>query len=461
MISFTGRGTPRFEHSGTSFDYTPSDSFEHLIRDELVDANITRPSIKNGTVKVIKKGQWVRNQYVFRESKDNIDKFIAIAFEDIVFTPDTSKGFKYSAVVEGVEIDDTDPLRVYVIVMVLSKKYCDPGTHITITSPNGSGTYQRNEIIPITWSSYSVSGYAGIELWKNDEKLSDIVTAASETVLVTAGTYNWTIPADAVIASDYQIKVLDSTGYIYDLSDANFSITYDGFNLYDGTDDFTLTKLKEISTTGDWTISWWYNANGVARPDNEYLFGQYQSVNYNFDIFIEYTGNKLRYVQDNNGKTIFSTSASSISTDAGWHHFCLRRQYVSGASVVTLYIDGVSDTMTTSTNTLDAPGMDMASDYLLVGKYDTGTPGYIDARSLKHIIIYNKVISTGDIAKLYAKDYYTMTDTPINNPTVCKMFWRCNEADPGSPYTDATIDYSGNNNHGTPTNIAGTFFNQS
>jgi hypothetical protein len=42
------------------------------------------------------------------------------------------------------------------------------------------------------------------------------------------------------------------------------------------------------------------------------------------------------------------------------------------------------------------------------------------------------------------------------------MIWyKCNEADTGAPYTDKALDSSGNGNHGTPTNITGaTFFNQ-
>jgi hypothetical protein len=47
--------------------------------------------------------------------------------------------------------------------------------------------------------------------------------------------------------------------------------------------------------------------------------------------------------------------------------------------------------------------------------------------------------------------------TSISNKIV---WYKCNEADTGAPYTDKALDSSGNGNHGTPVNITGaTFFN--
>jgi uncharacterized membrane protein len=85
---------------------------------------------------------------------------------------------------------------------------------ITITSPSEGDTWYRGEASTITWTS-DVSGYVGIELYKNDSFYSTLKSSTYND-----GNYYWTVPSNLPIGSSYQIKIT-STYYssIYDFSD--------------------------------------------------------------------------------------------------------------------------------------------------------------------------------------------------------------------------------------------------
>jgi len=92
---------------------------------------------------------------------------------------------------------------------------------LTVTSPNGGETFEQGTTQPITWTSANFTGFIKIEL---ESPAKGLVTLA-ENVPVVDGTWDWAIPADQAVGSDYKIKISDQAdGDPMDESDAVFSI---------------------------------------------------------------------------------------------------------------------------------------------------------------------------------------------------------------------------------------------
>lgn len=93
---------------------------------------------------------------------------------------------------------------------------------IAVVSPNGGEKLTRGSVVPITW------GYTGnpganvkIQLY-NGIFLSRTITSSAP---LSAGSYNWIIPATQPIGSSYKIKVISTTNAkAFDSSNASFSI---------------------------------------------------------------------------------------------------------------------------------------------------------------------------------------------------------------------------------------------
>ena len=113
---------------------------------------------------------------------------------------------------------------------------------------------------------------------------------------------------------------------------------------------------------------------------------------------------------------------------------------------VKIYVDGVQ--LTLSVDTGDDGSIQNTANYAL-GK--RGNAASYNGR-MSNVVFTETAWTEAEI-----DDYQDgiLDDTGV-------ALYRMNESDPGSPWTDATVDSSGNDNHGTPVGIDGaTFFNQS
>ena len=93
---------------------------------------------------------------------------------------------------------------------------------ITVTSPNGDEEWDRGNSYDITWTSSDFTDNVKVELYK--------ATVRGYTELISStendGLWQWDIPSEETIASDYKIRISDSNdGIPYDVSDSFFSIT--------------------------------------------------------------------------------------------------------------------------------------------------------------------------------------------------------------------------------------------
>jgi len=85
---------------------------------------------------------------------------------------------------------------------------------ITITSPAGGETWYRGEKNTIKWTSKNVGSYVKIEYSRGSFSYYVITSGASNT-----GSYEWNIPGDATLDSQYRIKISSySYSSIYDVS---------------------------------------------------------------------------------------------------------------------------------------------------------------------------------------------------------------------------------------------------
>lgn len=446
-MSDYGTGNPRFIHTGTSLDFTPT---THCImtKKEPLSQDIIRQSTVTTDNKYFEIGSHLEMSYrIYNLTKAQIDALEAVIGETIDFYPHSDVGSGFKALVTNVQpkMEKNLAYLYYVDITVLSVNYFTFNTNITITSPNGSEVYQRNQVITITWTSNNIVGNVALELWKNGSKLSDIDTSEAND-----GSYSWTVPADATIGSDYKIKIVTvgHDGLIYDLSDANFEIEYDGYYLFDGSNDEVIAK-STLTTLGDEkSFAFYYNRLGTAISANKLLFGSYKSGKREEIYFLNESPDCIRYnVASGTGvNTVLFNTNSAIPFDDAWHTIVINVKHSTASAEI--WIDGVKDT-------LDIVVSDTGYIY---NSADANYPyklAPLDAMKIKQFRIYSQLLDATDIANFHAGNISSITK-------LGKMFWVCNEADTGAPYTNKTIDNSGNANHGTPTNITGaTFFNQS
>lgn len=81
------------------------------------------------------------------------------------------------------------------------------GIYVHITSPSQDQSVARGEYLNIEWETNATVGNAFIELWK----AGAFLTTLTNNVGLAEGKLNWQVPASFTAASDYQIKIFDSS----------------------------------------------------------------------------------------------------------------------------------------------------------------------------------------------------------------------------------------------------------
>ncbi len=108
--------------------------------------------------------------------------------------------------------------------------FCD----YQVISPNGGESWRQGETATFEWGAIGsdCSNEAEILLMKNGEIIDSLVTINNGN-----GIYQWSIPSDQLIGSDYQFKVQDDQNTEYsDVSDGYFSIDEISICVYELTD---------------------------------------------------------------------------------------------------------------------------------------------------------------------------------------------------------------------------------
>ncbi|HOZ00236.1 MAG TPA: Ser-Thr-rich GPI-anchored membrane family protein [Candidatus Syntrophosphaera sp.] len=101
-----------------------------------------------------------------------------------------------------------------------------PAGTLTLTAPNGGEEWAVGSTQNITWTSENVTGNVNLQLMGQHGAM------IAEDVLVTDGTYAWTIPNNVQPGTHYRVRIftqMDPNGgvNVSDVSDAEFTITGD------------------------------------------------------------------------------------------------------------------------------------------------------------------------------------------------------------------------------------------
>ncbi len=85
---------------------------------------------------------------------------------------------------------------------------------ITIYEPYSSTSIDIGEVLTIDWSSINAGGSVKIELFKADSLVTTITSSTSND-----GYYQWSIPLNTTIGTDYRVKISSLSSSAYDYSD--------------------------------------------------------------------------------------------------------------------------------------------------------------------------------------------------------------------------------------------------
>jgi len=210
------------------------------------------------------------------------------------------------------------------------------------------------------------------------------VTQVTNTTLLlnfsTAGMYD---------SSMNQMLIPQGTGVVLSTTQSKFggsSIRFPGgITNYITTQNFINNDNQAILLgSGDFTVEGWFYAD--AATSDKGIF----QIAFTAAGFGAQTGLALAYYTSNNlrlfyGAASAATGTASTVTTAAWIHFAVVR-YGTGASNLTVYIDGVADSALIVTDSYNYP-----SAYLTMGGYNTTArtfTGYLDEFRISKYAVY-------------------------------------------------------------------------
>jgi hypothetical protein len=209
----------------------------------------------------------------------------------------------------------------------------------------------------------------------------------------------------------------------------------------DGVDDFvTMGDVLDFERTSAFSISAWVKRGGTGVNDTV-VSKMESSGNYRgYLVFISST-NIVKFVlrhQNNVSARLIIDSTTTI-TDTNWHHISVTYDGSSSVSGVKIYIDGVSDTVTTA-GTLSATTLN--SSPFNIGARNSNS--LFATATIDETAIFNSELSASDVTSIYNSG--VPNDISSLNPL---SWWRCGDGDTSPTLTD---NGSGGNN-GTMTNF--------
>ncbi len=101
-----------------------------------------------------------------------------------------------------------------------------PAYTITVVVPNGGDNWKRGSSHTITWSyTGSPGSKVKIELLKGTA-VNKVINASTAVGSSGSGSYNWRVPYNQILGTDYKIRITSTTNAAYtDKSNANFTIS--------------------------------------------------------------------------------------------------------------------------------------------------------------------------------------------------------------------------------------------
>jgi hypothetical protein len=192
--------------------------------------------------------------------------------------------------------------------------------------------------------------------------------------------------------------------------------------------------------TESFSLSAWVKRGGTGVNDT-IISKMESSGNFRgYLLFISST-NLVKFVLRNvntSSNRLFVDSTSTI-TDTNWHHILMTYDGSSSVSGVKIYIDGVSDTLTTS-GTLSATTLN--SSPFNIGARNSNS--LFATATIDEVSVFNTELSSSDVTSIYNSG--VPNDISSLSPV---SWWRCGDNDTAPTLTDN----GSASNDGTMTNF--------
>jgi hypothetical protein len=228
---------------------------------------------------------------------------------------------------------------------------------------------------------------------------------------------------------------------------------------FNGSDYMTFTSASQLglaSAASEKTISAWVITTATDAAIVELRSAGGGTV---FDLSIganavnnNGTGRPTILVRDDGGGGLTSVNATRAVNDGKWHHVVVTR---NSSQLLTLYIDGVSNTSGTDTMAV-AMTPDIANSAIGKELLTSGVTPMVG--SIDDIRIYNRALSPQEVALLYALGSVKAGNTPITSSgfSIANIginsglvgYWPL-DGQTTNWKTDTTADLSGQNNTST------------
>ena len=218
------------------------------------------------------------------------------------------------------------------------------------------------------------------------------------------------------------------------------SIALDGVDDYVNVADNSNLSFGNGSTDSPFSISTWIK---IGQTTAQGIVTKYGSISSTREYLFYTTGGKLRllFIDASNGANNFATGTTNLSTNT-WYHVACTYDGRGGSTAyngITLYINGVAESVTTSGGSYTA--MSNTSQNVEIGKYSTNEL----LGNLDETAIFNTELSQSDVTAIYGGG----SPSSLSSYSSLISWWRCGDGDTSPTLTD---NGSGGND-GTMTNF--------
>ena len=317
-------------------------------------------------------------------------------------------------------------------------------------SGSSFGNFKLDEMS--VWNNTTLTESQSLEIYNSGEP-NDLNSLASGTPNPTtwlrqgdSSTWNgtkWTmndVNGSTVLSSSNMIEANRTT----DVPTAS-SFTNTLSTSFDGVDDFVnMGDVLDFERTSAFSISAWIKRGGTGVNDTVVSKMESSGNFRGYLLFISST-NLVKFVLRNvntSSNRLFVDSTSTI-TDTNWHHILMTYDGSSSVSGVKIYIDGISDTVTTA-GTLSATTLN--SSPFNIGARNSNS--LFATATIDETAIFNVELSASAVTSIYNSG--TPTDLTSYSPV---SWWRM-----GDGSTFPTINDEIGSNNGTMNNMSASNF---
>ena len=193
---------------------------------------------------------------------------------------------------------------------------------------------------------------------------------------------------------------------------------YDGKGAYsfDGVNDFVSIPSEETFdfVNSTFSVSGWFKNNNSDNA-REIIVGKGgTSWNYQWDLELD-SGNKLNaFFHTPSGSTIYGKESTDVVSDNLWHHFVAVFDTNVVSENVTLYLDGVEQTIV-SYDARSTKDYGNAGNPLHIGAWgSSGSPALFFNGTIDEVVVWNRSLSLEQALALYNNETHIVSQETVS-----------------------------------------------